>query len=57
MHIENQIKSAIADTLNALFNLSINAEEILLQKTKKEFKGDFNPILSTPDANNKINWY
>lgn len=45
MHIENQIKSAIADTLNALFNLSINAEEILLQKTKKEFKGDFTLVV------------
>lgn len=45
MHIENQIKSAIAGTLNALFNLNLQIEEIQLQKTKKEFTGDFTLVV------------
>ena len=45
MPIENQIKTAIAGALNTLFNLSPKAEEILLQKTKKEFVGDYTLVV------------
>ncbi len=45
MQIEQLIKSAIAGTLNSLFNISPKAEDILLQKTKKEFVGDYTLVV------------
>jgi arginyl-tRNA synthetase len=45
MQIEQLIKSAIAGTLNTLFNISPKAEDILLQKTKKEFVGDYTLVV------------
>jgi arginyl-tRNA synthetase len=45
MQIENQIKSAIASTLNNLFNIHPSIDDILLQKTKKEFVGDFTLVV------------
>lgn len=45
MQIEQQVKTAIADTLNTLFNINQNTEDILLQKTKKEFVGDYTLVV------------
>jgi arginyl-tRNA synthetase len=45
MQIEQQIKTAIAETLNTLFNITPKAEEILIQKTKKEFTGDYTLVV------------
>jgi arginyl-tRNA synthetase len=45
MQIEQQIKNAIALALNSLFNITPQAEEILLQKTKKEFTGDYTLVV------------
>jgi len=45
MQIEQQIKTAIADTLNTLFNITPKTEEILIQKTKKEFNGDYTLVV------------
>jgi arginyl-tRNA synthetase len=45
MQIDQQIKTAIADTLNTLFNITPKAEEILIQKTKKEFIGDYTLVV------------
>jgi arginyl-tRNA synthetase len=45
MQIEIQVKSAIADTLNALFNINSSVNQILLQKTKKEFIGDYTLVV------------
>jgi len=45
MQIEQQIKTAIADALNNLFNINPKTEDILLQKTKKEFVGDYTLVV------------
>jgi arginyl-tRNA synthetase len=45
MQIEQQIKTAIADALNILFNILPKTEDILLQKTKKEFIGDYTLVV------------
>jgi len=45
MQIELQIKTAIADALNILFNILPKTEDILLQKTKKEFIGDYTLVV------------
>ena len=45
MQIEDQIKAALADTLNILYNFHPKTEEILLQKTKKEFVGDYTLVV------------
>jgi arginyl-tRNA synthetase len=45
MQIEQPIKNAIALALNSLFNITPQAEEILLQKTKKEFAGDYTLVV------------
>lgn len=45
MQIENQVKAAITDALNTLFNINIKSEQVLLQKTKKEFKGDYTLVV------------
>jgi arginyl-tRNA synthetase len=45
MQIEQQIKNAIALALNSLFNITPQPEEILLQKTKKEFVGDYTLVV------------
>lgn len=45
MQIEIQIKTAIAETLNSLFNINPDKEDILLQKTKKEFAGDYTLVV------------
>jgi arginyl-tRNA synthetase len=41
MQIEQKIKTAIAESLNSMFNIQLKTDEILLQKTKKEFVGDY----------------
>ena len=45
MQIEHQIKTAIADTLNTLFSITQKTDEILIQKTKKEFIGDYTLVV------------
>ena len=45
MQIEDQIKAALADALNILYNFHPKTEEILLQKTKKEFVGDYTLVV------------
>lgn len=45
MQIEQLIKTAIAETLNTLFNITPKTEDILIQKTKKEFIGDFTLVV------------
>jgi arginyl-tRNA synthetase len=41
MNIEHFLSTAISQVINELFELSINPNDIILQKTKKEFEGDF----------------
>ncbi len=45
MIIEQQIKAAITEALKQLFSLSLDPNDVLLQKTKKEFKGDFTLVV------------
>lgn len=45
MQIEQLIKTAIADALTSLFNINPKTEDILLQKTKKEFVGDYTLVV------------
>lgn len=45
MHIENLIKEAIAKVLSHLFNIEFKPESILIQKTRKEFSGDFTLVV------------
>lgn len=45
MQIEHKLKTAIADALNTLFKLPPRPHEILLQKTKKEFDGDYTLVV------------
>ncbi|MCC6251900.1 MAG: arginine--tRNA ligase [Bacteroidia bacterium] len=45
MTIESKVKSVIADTINNLFNTSVAVDNILIQKTKKEFKGDYTLVV------------
>ena len=40
MIFESELKSAIADTLNKLYSLSVSPDEIKLDETKKDFEGD-----------------
>lgn len=39
--IENKIQNAVAKALNSLYNISVSADNVALQNTKKEYKGDF----------------
>ena len=41
MNIEHFLSSSISPIINELFGLSTNAHDIALQKTKKEFEGDY----------------
>ncbi len=41
MNIELYLSQSIAQTVNKLFGLNIQVSEVVLQKTKKEFEGDF----------------
>lgn len=41
MNIEHFLSSTISQVINELFELSSNTNDIILQKTKKEFEGDF----------------
>jgi arginyl-tRNA synthetase len=41
MNIEHFLSSTISKVINELFELSSNTNDIILQKTKKEFEGDF----------------
>jgi arginyl-tRNA synthetase len=41
MNIEHFLSSSISPIINELFGLTTNPEEIILQKTKKEFTGDY----------------
>lgn len=43
--IELTLQEAIANSLNALYNITINSENIVLQATKKEFSGDFTLVV------------
>ncbi|MFO0477883.1 MAG: arginine--tRNA ligase [Bacteroidota bacterium] len=41
MNIESYLAQTISETVNQLFDLSTNSEHIVIQKTKKEFEGDY----------------
>ncbi len=41
MNIENILQSAVIEAIKELYNADINASQITLQKTKREFKGHF----------------
>ncbi len=41
MNIEHYLSSSISPVINELFGLTTNSNDIILQKTKKEFEGDF----------------
>ena len=41
MNIEHFLSTTISKVINELFELSSNTNDIILQKTKKEFEGDF----------------
>lgn len=41
MNIEHFLSTAISQVINELFELSSNPNDIILQKTKKEFEGDY----------------
>lgn len=41
MNIEHFLSSSISPVINELFGLTTNANDIILQKTKKEFEGDY----------------
>jgi arginyl-tRNA synthetase len=41
MNIEHFLSSSISPVINQLFGLTTNPNDIILQKTKKEFEGDF----------------
>ncbi len=45
MHIENLIKAAIANALSTLFGATFDHESIVIQKTRKEFAGDFTLVV------------
>ncbi len=41
MNIEHFLSSSISPIINQLFDLTTNPDDIILQKTKKEFEGDY----------------
>ncbi len=41
MNIEHFLSSSISPVINELFGLTTNSNDIILQKTKKEFEGDY----------------
>lgn len=41
MNIEHFLSSSISPVINELFGLTTTSDDIILQKTKKEFKGDY----------------
>ncbi len=41
MNIEHFLSATVSQVINELFDLSSNPTDIILQKTKKEFEGDF----------------
>ncbi len=41
MNIEHFLSSSISPVINELFDLTTNPNDIILQKTKKEFEGDY----------------
>ena len=43
--ITEKIQTAVSQALKELYNIDINANEVVLQKTKKEFQGDFTVVV------------
>ena len=43
--IDTLLQNAIATTLKNLYGLDVNSSDIALQKTKKEFRGDFTLVV------------
>ncbi len=41
MNIEHFLSATISPVVNELFGLTTNTNDIILQKTKKEFEGDY----------------
>ena len=41
MNIEHFLSNSISPIINELFGLTTNPSDIILQKTKKEFEGDY----------------
>ncbi len=45
MRFETKIQNLIAESLQSLYSITISADEILLQETKKEFDGDLTLVV------------
>lgn len=45
MNIEHFLSASISSVINELFGLTSSANEIILQKTKKEFEGDYTLVI------------
>ena len=43
--IESKLQNAVASALNNLYGLNIEADSVVLQKTKKEFSGDYTVVV------------
>jgi arginyl-tRNA synthetase len=54
MKLENLVSDKIAEALEALFDLKVNAGEIVLQKTRKEFEGDFTLLVFPYTRHSKL---
>ena len=42
--IEHKIQNAVAEALNSLYNANVCADGVVVQSTKKEFRGDFTVV-------------
>ncbi|MBO7490399.1 MAG: arginine--tRNA ligase [Bacteroidales bacterium] len=43
--IDKDLQSAVAEALKSLYNIEVEAENVVLQKTKKEFEGDYTVVV------------
>ena len=43
--IEYELQQSISQALRQLYNLEVEAESVVLQKTKKEFEGDITVVV------------
>ena len=43
--IDKDLESAVAEALKSLYNIEVEAENVVLQKTKKEFEGDYTVVV------------
>ena len=43
--IDKDLQNAVSEALKSLYNIDIAAEDVVLQKTKKEFEGDYTIVV------------